>query len=300
MAPDLLECVINVSEGRDPARIAALAARGGTQVLDVHSDPDHHRSVITLAGEPGAVREAARSVARAAVSLIDLRTHSGAHPRLGALDVVPFVSLRGWPLGDGDIAQAVAARDEFARWAGSELALPCFVYGPVRRGQVVGSSAEPGPERTLPEVRREAWLNLEPDFGPPAPHPTAGAAAVGARPVLVAYNLWLEDPDLEAARRAATALRGPRLRTLGLRVGTEVQVSCNLIDPWRVGPGAVFDAVANRASVARAEVVGLVPQAVLDAEPSSRWKELGLGPSTTIEARLEEAGLDGGSFRSHV
>jgi glutamate formiminotransferase len=285
MPTGLLECVINVSEGREPTRIVALSNRGGRHVLDVHSDPDHHRSVLTLAGPGPEVMGRAREVARATVSLVDLRIHSGAHPRRGALDVVPFVALQGWPVENGDLTEAVGARDEFAKWAGSELQLPCFLYGP---------------ERTLPEVRRRAWHDLLPDYGPPGPHPTAGAAAVGARPVLVAYNLWLVEPDLEAARRVAAELRHSQLRTLGIRVGTEVQVSCNLIDPWRVGPGVVFDAVASRVAVARAELVGLVPQTVLAAEPSSRWKELGLDPSATIEARLEKAGLDGGSFRTHV
>jgi hypothetical protein len=109
--------------------------------------------------------------------------------------------------------------------------------------------------------------------------------------VLVAYNLWLAEPDLERARQVASALRGPGLRTLGVRVGSHVQVSCNLVDPWRVGPGAAFDAVAGQVPVARAELVGLLPASVLAAEPAHRWPELGLHPSATIEARLEQAGL---------
>lgn len=279
MAAELLECVINVSEGRRQRALAALAAAGGAALLDVHSDPDHHRSVLTLCGPPGPVEEAARAVALAAVASIDLRNHRGAHPRFGALDVVPWVALAGWPLAPGDESAALAARDRFARWAATQLQLPCFLYGP---------------ERALPEVRRRAWASLRPDFGPDTPHPTAGSVAVGARPVLVAYNLWLADPDLAAARRIAGELRGPRLRTLGLRAGQGVQVSCNLIDPWRTGPGAVYDAVAARAPITRAELVGLLPGAVLAKEPPQRWEELGLSTSATIEARLLEAGLDGG------
>ena len=187
-------------------------------------------------------------------------------------------------LHDGPIAPSLAARDAFARWAGAELGLPCFLYGP---------------ERSLPEVRREAWTTLAPDRGPAAPHPTAGAAAVGARPALVAYNLWLAEADVAAARRVAAQIRGPHVRALGLAVGDCVQVSCNLIAPWQIGPGAAFDAVARRAGVARAELVGLVPLGVLEAEPRHRWPELDLNSSRTIEARLEQAGLDGGRFRSH-
>lgn len=281
MPAALIECVINISEGRDHHVVEAVAAAGGTAVLDVHSDPHHHRSVLTLAGAPQAVAEAARSVARSTVSLVDLRGHAGAHPRFGSLDVVPWVALDGWPVGDGDERRAVDARDSFARWAAAELDLPCFLYGP---------------ERSLPEVRRSAWRSLAPDFGPDHPHPSAGSSAVGARPVLIAYNLWLAEPDLELARRLARGLRGPQLRALGLRVGDAVQVSCNLIDPWRLGPGAVHDTVAAETAVERAELVGLLPESVLEREPRGRWAELGLDSSATIEARLQQAGLDGGRF----
>ena len=116
--------------------------------------------------------------------------------------------------------------------------------------------------------------------------------------MLVAYNLWLVTPDLGAARRVAAALRGPQLRCLGLAVGDAVQVSCNLIAPLALGPAAVFDAVARHLPIARAELVGLVPAAVLEGIPQARWPELGLSLETTIEARLEQAGLDGGRFGS--
>jgi glutamate formiminotransferase len=280
----LVECVINVSEGRDSDVLAALRGAGGTALLDLHSDADHNRAVLTLAGPPGAMQEAARAVARAAVSLMDLGAHQGVHPRFGVLDVVPWVTLQGWPIADGPIEVAVEARQSFAAWAGSTLDLPCFLYGP---------------ERSLPEVRRLAWQGLSPDAGPTHPHPTAGATAVGARPVLLAYNLWLAESDLALARRVAAAIRRPGLRTLALPVGASVQVSCNLTDPWTVGPEAAFDAVASQAVVARAELVGLVPRAVLERVPRQRWRELDLDPSTTIEARLEQAGLDGGRFAAH-
>lgn len=269
----MLECVINVSEGRDLLVVVAIAEAADGLVLDVHTDEHHHRSVLTLAGRGPDVEAAAQAVAQEAVARIDLRSHTGVHPRFGAVDVVPFV-----PLGDDD---AVTARDAFAYWAADELGLPCFLYGP---------------ERSLPEVRRRAFVDLAPDTGPIEPHPTAGASAVGARPVLVAYNLWLADVDVETARAIARALRNEHVRALGLEVGGVAQVSCNLIAPRVVGPGAVYDAVARTAAVARAEVVGLVPSEVVAAAPRHRWAELDLDPSRTIEARLEQAGLDGGSF----
>ena len=270
----MLECVVNVSEGRRGDVIGAVAAAGGRAVLDVHSDPHHHRSVVTLGGPD--VEEAAFALAAAAVGLLDLRTHDGAHPRLGVVDVVPFVPLHGATMGD-----AVAARDRFAARAGREIALPCFLYGP---------------ERTLPEVRRGAFVTLAPDTGPRRPHPTAGAACVGARGVLVAYNLWLAPgTPLAVGRRVAREIRGDGVRALAFDLGGRVQVSCNLVEPARVGPAAAYDAVAGRAPVDRAELVGLVPAAVLDAVPPGRRTELDLDRSRTIEARLEQAGLDGGS-----
>ncbi len=276
-----LECVVNISEGRDGAMIDRLAATAGTYLLDVHRDPDHHRSVLTVAGLGPDVEAAVRDLARAAVAHLDLSAHAGVHPRIGVLDVVPWIALDDWPLGDGPLIVAAGARDRFIRWAADELGLPCFSYGP---------------HRSLPDVRRQAWLTLDPDAGPPRPHRRAGASAVGARGVLVAYNLWLAKPDLDVARRIAASLRGPHLRTLGLEVGSEVQVSCNLIRPWILGPEEAFDAVALQAEVARGELVGLAPRTVLDAVPRHRWAELGLDPSITIEARLEQAGLDGGSL----
>lgn len=257
----MLECVINVSEGRDREIIGALAAAAGPDLLDVHTDAHHHRSVLTVVGAA-----AARAVAAAAVARVDLRNHCGAHPRIGALDVVPFV-----PLGAATLADAVVARDQFCRWAAESLDLPCFVYGP---------------ERSLPEVRRSAFATLSPTTGPVEPHPSAGAVAVGARPVLVAYNVWLAEPDVDLARRVATKVRGPGIRALGLLVGDRVQVSMNLVDPSRVGPAAATDAVASVAPIAGCELVGLVPRAVLDAVPGSRRAALDLAEDRTIEARL--------------
>ncbi|MBK5223578.1 MAG: glutamate formiminotransferase [Acidimicrobiia bacterium] len=261
----MIECVVNISEGRDQATIDALVASAGDALLDLHRDADHHRSVLTLVGT-----DAIRAVARTAVDTIDLRSHSGVHPRIGVVDVVPFVAL-----GGSTPADAIAARDDYARWSADELGVPCFVYGD---------------ERTLPEVRRGAFTTLVPDHGPAAPHPSAGASAVGQRPVLVAYNVWLAEPDLDVARRIAREIRRPDLRTLGLAVGDGVQVSMNLVAPERVGPAVAYDLVARRTAVARAELVGLVPREVLGAVARHRWPELDLDDARTIEARLEAAG----------
>lgn len=264
-------------------------------MLDLHSDLDHHRSVFTLAGPPDLVQEAIRSLARIAVEKLDLSRHDGAHPRFGVLDVVPFVPLGelraapGSPQGQPDMGPAIAARDTFASWAGRKLGLPCFLYGPLRGGGV----------RTLPEVRRGAFSSLEPDAGPRAPHPTAGAVAVGARPVLVAYNIWIDGADLAVARKLAASLRGPLVRALGFSLASGVQVSCNLLDPVALGPAEVYDRIAALLREAgpgntpggvirRAELVGLIPAATVERIPPARWDELDLSPERTIEARLEE------------
>jgi glutamate formiminotransferase / 5-formyltetrahydrofolate cyclo-ligase len=257
----VLECVVNISAGADRAEVATISRVAGADLLDVHTDADHNRSVLTVVGE-----DAPRRVARAAVAELDLTRHHGAHPRFGVVDVVPFV-----PLGDTTMADAEAARDRFLTWVAGELAVPGFSYGH---------------HRTLPEVRRRAFRDLAPDAGPGQPHPTAGAVAVGAREVLVAWNLWLVEPDIERAKEVAAQVRGPHLRALGLRVGTRVQVSMNLIAPLVVGPAEAWDRVAEHVPVAGAELVGLVPEAVLARTDPARWSQLDLDEERTIEARL--------------
>jgi len=258
----VFECVVNISEGLRADVVAAIAATAGDSLLDVHSDAHHNRSVLTLVGE-----DAPRRVAQAAIDRLDLRTHSGAHPRIGVVDVVPFVPLAGARLGD-----AVAARDRFLTWIAAELGVPGFAYGP---------------ERSLPDLRRRAFRDLIPDAGPPRPHPTAGAVAVGARDVLVAWNAWLAEPDVARAKEVASAVRGPHLRALGLAVGDRVQVSMNLIAPGVVGPAEAWDAVAALVPLAGAELVGLVPTSVLDRTDPERWSQLDLSDERTIEARLD-------------
>jgi glutamate formiminotransferase / 5-formyltetrahydrofolate cyclo-ligase len=273
----VLECVLNISEGADDVVLDALSGAAGAELLDRHADPDHNRSVFTLAGDE--VEAAARRLTRLAVASLDLRQHRGVHPRLGVVDVVPFVPLDGTgaPMFEGgDLHEALAARDLFANWAAQELALPCFCYGP---------------ERSLPEIRRRAFVDLSPDTGPHQPHPSAGACCVGARPALVAYNLWLDSADLHKAKSVAGAVRRPGLRTLGLAVSGVTQVSCNLTDPLHLGPAQAYDLVAEAAAradagVTRAELVGLAPGAVVEAVAPERREQLDLSAERTVEARL--------------
>jgi glutamate formiminotransferase len=271
----MLEAVVNVSVGQPGAALDAVVDAAGSTLVDLHSDQWHGRSVLTLADRDDAlVEEAVRAVARAAVATIDVRRHGGAHPRIGALDVVPFVpiGLSGSTVTSRvDLTDALAARDAFAAFAGEALGLPCFLYGP---------------ERTLPELRRTAFVELVPDTGPRTPHRTAGATCVGARGPLVAYNIWLDSNDLGLARAVARSLRSAEVRALGLAVGTSVQVSCNLVAPDVVGPGKVYDAVRALAPVARAELVGLLPGSVLASEPRERWEALDLAETKTLEWRL--------------
>jgi glutamate formiminotransferase len=279
-----LECVINVSEGRVASRIEAIAVAAGVSLLDVHTDPWHNRTVLTLAGHD--VELAARAVAEAAIAVLDLNDYSGADRRLGVVDVVPFVPLRTGPPapvaaglsdpGQADLSAALAARDAFAVYAATDLAVPCFLYGP---------------GRSLAEVRRRALDGVQPDLGPAALHPSAGAICVGARDVLVAYNLWLALDDVNIANEIAKAMRREEVKALGIDLGGRAQVSCNLVEPWLFGPGEAFDFVAARAPIARAELVGLVPTTVLEAIPAERWAELDLGDDRTIEGRLRERGL---------
>jgi glutamate formiminotransferase / 5-formyltetrahydrofolate cyclo-ligase len=258
----VIECVINISEGRDLDLVQEIARTAGNDLLDVHCDADHNRSVITVVGAA-----APPAVINAAVERLDLRTHTGVHPRIGVVDVVPFVPLAGSTFDD-----ALRTRDATSSWIANELQIPVFLYGP---------------ERTLPDIRRGAFTAVVPDFGPSEPHPTAGAVAVGARELMLAWNLWLCEPDLDLAKSIASSIRGPGVRALGLQVGDEVQVSMNLIDPQTVGPAEVYDRVAAVAEIARAELVGLAPQKVLDAVHENRWEQLNLSVETTIESRLQ-------------
>jgi len=257
----VLECVINISEGRSTSFLEELALSVSQDLLDIHTDSDHNRSVFTLVG-PTAPRE----LVALAASLLTLETHTGVHPRLGVIDVVPFVPLVGSTMDD-----AIQARDAFAQWASKQLGIPCFLYGP---------------ERTLPDIRRLAWSELMPDTGEKSPHPTAGAICVGAREPLVAYNLWLENVDIATTKKIAALVRTAAIRTLGLQVGLMTQVSVNLVALHQAGPSDVYDAVAQHAKIHHAELVGLAPAHVLASIPRHRWEELDLSVEKTIESRL--------------
>jgi len=277
----MIECVVNISEGRDRHRVEIIAEGAEDLLLDLHVDGHHNRSVLTLGGDASDVEAAARQVVERAIETIDLREHTGVHPRMGAADVVPFV-----PLG-GAADTVIGARDRTARFIGDVLEVPAFLYGP---------------ERTLPAVRSDAFSRLTPDYGPPCRHPRAGASAVGARGTLVAWNVWIEasgngaaEPGAgasELARQVAVAVRRPGLRAIGVPYGSGAQVSCNLVDPERLGPDRAYDLIATAlehrgGTVVRTELVGLVPASVLRSVPTHRWRELDLSASHTIEARLE-------------
>jgi glutamate formiminotransferase / 5-formyltetrahydrofolate cyclo-ligase len=278
----MLECVVNVSEGRRHDVIDAIAGACRSSLLDVHSDPDHHRSVFTLMG-PGApdAEDAARALARAAADRVDISIHDGVHPRFGAVDVVPFVAL------DDDAGAAVDAARAFAEWIAGELAVPAFLY----------DDAD-APGRSLPDVRREAFTLRPPDHGPAEPHPRLGAVAVGARPPLVAVNCTLDNDDLALAREIAAQVRerdgglpGVRALGFGLASRSRAQVSLNVTRLPACGVERACTAVRRRAyeggaDVERVELVGLVPAAELERASPEFLAWSGLGPDDTIEARL--------------
>jgi glutamate formiminotransferase len=289
----LAYAVPNVSEGRDPATVAALvdACRmPRVRVLDVHSDPDHHRSVITLAGEPLALQDALVSLAGESIDRIDLRRHHGVHPRVGALDVAPIVALT-----DEDIPLASEIATGLCERLAAELNLPVFRYGAIATN----------PDRAAPRDFRGGGVEeleraiadgtMVPDCGPHRLHPSAGAVLVGVRPPLIALNVWLPDGSLTEARTIAARVResggGLRgVRALGLYLpGTGMaQVSMNLED-YRVTPPAVAVAVvrdeAERLGVEAgpAELVGLVPRAALRGPSPSAIGIQGFRPGQVLD-----------------
>ena len=287
----LLECVPNVSEGRDAALIRSLGdavEAAGARLLDVHADVDHHRSVFTYLGPPDAVERATLSLARLAVERIDMRQHAGVHPRVGAVDVVPFVPLRGLSMAD-----AVASARRVGRAFCEATGVPVFFY----------AEAATDPERReLPVVRwggferlaeRLAEPEWHPDCGGPAPHPTAGLTIVGARSMLIALNAMLDTPDAATARAIATTIREsapgglPRVRAIGVPLASRgiAQVSMNLLD-YRVTPPAVVvervrrEARARGVAVTAWELVGCAPAA---AFPDPAALGVTLRPSALLD-----------------
>lgn len=282
----MLECVANISEGRREDVIGRLASASGPGLLDVHADVDHHRSVFTLAAEdPLVTLGAARDLVRAAAGDLSLADHDGVHPRLGVVDVVPFVALTPTP-----VSVAVNAATAFARWMGDELGVPTFLY----------DRADPQ-RRTLPSVRKDAFSARAPDAGPATPHPRLGATAVGARPVLVAVNLEIDGNDVDLARTVAREIRGrdgglPGVRALGFALPSRghTQVSMNLVDLDATGLETACVAArehveAHGGTVVRVELVGLVPAAAIAGASAPFLAWTGIGADQTIEARLARA-----------
>jgi len=298
----LVESVPNFSDGQRPAVVdEVVAAFAGAHpevlVLDRSSDPDHDRTVLTLAGPGEALVAAAVAGAAACARLIDLRRQHGAHPRMGALDVLPFV-----PLGRVGVAECVALAEEAGRRLVAEAGIPVYLYGAAARR----------PERAaLPAVRGRGFEALReaaptdparaPDLGGPALHPTAGATAVGVRPFLVAYNVELASDDLGVARSIAALVRErdgglTAVRALGIPLPRRrrVQVSMNLLDFRVTPPAAAFAAVAAAAAragveVAGSEVVGLVPEAALAGVDAADLLLDGFSPDQFFERRLTRA-----------
>jgi glutamate formiminotransferase/glutamate formiminotransferase/formiminotetrahydrofolate cyclodeaminase len=285
----VLLAVPNVSEGRDAATVAAIGAAyvdGGARLLDTHADPDHHRAVHTLAAAPGVLAGALLQGAREAIDRIDLRAERGIHPHVGAVDVAPIVFLDEARRGD-----AAAEALTLAERLGEEAGLPVFLYGVLGGGRARAEVRRGGVAELS---RRMAAGELVPDFGPPAPHPTAGAVLVAARPPLVAFNLELAPPaTLADARAIAAAIRqgGPKglpgVRALGLELSAQggiAQVSTNVEDHRAVPLAQVAAAVARHAPVTTCELVGLAPALAFDGFPD----DVPVRGRRTVEEALQE------------
>src|SRR6516164_3592636 len=294
----LVECVPNFSEGRDQAKIDAIEAAirevSGAYVLDRTSDADHNRSVITLAGEPEAVGEAAVRAVGKAAELIDLVHHTGAHPRIGATDVVPFVPIEGASLADCVVLAKRAAREIWERYG-----IPVYLY----------EAAAQKPERqNLENIRKGQFEGLReevlgnpdrvPDVGEARLHPTAGATVVGARKFLIAYNINLNTADVGLAKSIAKKIRAssggfPCVKAMGveLKARNLAQVSMNLTDFETTSIGTVFDAVTREAAgagveVEGSEIVGLIPRRALEDAAVHYLKVENFKPDLILENRL--------------
>lgn len=299
MAARVLEAVPNVSEGRDPSVMRAIAdaiREAGAELLDHSADPDHHRSVFTLVGSPEPVERAALAAARVALERIDLRRHRGVHPRIGALDVLPFVPLAGLTM-----AEARASARRVGDALAAELGVPVFYYG----------EASDPPGRGLASLRRggfealvERWpVDRSPDRVPAGwphagAHPTAGAVCVGARKVLLAWNVYVEGLSREAAAAIASEIRerdggyaGVRALALELPRRGRLQISMNMEDLDATSPMAVYGRIERRAAegggrVVETEVIGLAPDELVHTAAVDRLNLEGLSPDRVLSRRL--------------
>ena len=296
----IVECVPNFSEGRDADSVRAIAdsvrAVPGVKVLDLTSDADHNRSVLTFVGDPAACRDGVLALFAAALPRIDLTKHRGQHPRLGAIDVVPFIPIR-----DFDTASAVALARETAAAVAERFSVPVFLY------EDAASSEE---RRNLSNIRKGEFEGLaekmqrpewKPDFGPGAPHPTAGAAVIGARMPLIAYNINLGTPDVSIADRIAKTIRhigggfryckamGVELKDRGL-----AQVSINMTNYKKTPLFRVFECVKSEAArygvnVVGSEIVGLTPAEALYEAAEFYLRIEKFTPDLVLETKLMEA-----------
>ncbi len=295
----IIECVPNISEGRRREvveDVVAAVAGPGRQVIDLSLDPDHNRSVITIVGEPDGLAEGIRSLVKKSVELIDLREHHGEHPRMGAVDVIPFIPIRGVTMDDCiELSRTVGKR------IAEEIGLPVYLYersatkparanlAAIRKGEFEGFAAK----ISLPE-----W---EPDFGPQEIHPSAGAVAVGAREFLIAYNINLATSNLAVAKEIASAVRSSSgglryVKALGFPLAEKgiVQVSMNLTNFKKTPILRVFDLVKREAErrgvlVAGSEIVGTLPRQALYDVASAALQIERFSSQLVLEERIENA-----------
>jgi glutamate formiminotransferase / 5-formyltetrahydrofolate cyclo-ligase len=295
----IIECVPNISEGRRPEVVERVVARvrqvAGVRVLDYSSDPSHNRSVLTLAGDAAPLKEAVLALFEAVVPEIDLRTHSGEHPRLGAVDVVPFVPIEGVTMN-----ACVALAKETAAEVARRFQVPVYLYEDasdnparknledIRRGEFEGLTAK---------MASSGWT---PDYGPSAPHPSAGATVIGARMPLIAYNINLATDRLDVAKKIAAAVRhssgGFRyVKAMGVRLEDRgiVQVSMNLTNYEKTPMFRVFEAVKSEAArygvaILESEIVGLVPAAALHGTAEHFLQLSEFKPNQVLETRLRQ------------
>ncbi len=299
-AKQIFECVMNVSEGRDRIKLQAIAAEiqavPDAYLLEYSADFDHHRSVFTFTGTCESIFEAAFAAIERVVTLIDLRIHRGVHPRLGAVDVVPFVPIQGVGLKDcAEIAHRLGAK------VAKQLGVPVYLYE---------EAAICSERKTLPDIRRRGFeavsreigtdLLRKPDFGSARLHPTAGATVIGARRPLIAFNLYLNTPDVGVARNIAARIREtrgglPAVRSLGFYISrrNQAQVSVNLLDYRRNSLNKVYERVSEEAhrlnlDVLATEIIGLVPQEAMDRTDLSSLKLENFSPSRILEKRIGE------------